>query len=81
MHEEAGLLFLEIWMSTPLAECERRDSKGLYALARQGQLPGFTGIDDPYEEPLDPDLALDTTSLAIGETADLVLRLMDDAAG
>lgn len=61
-HAVAGLAFLEVWVATPLAECERRDPKGLYARARAGELAGFTGIDAPYEEPLDPDLVLDTTS-------------------
>ena len=45
LHEEAGLPFFEVFLDTPLAECERRDVKGLYARARAGQLPGFTGID------------------------------------
>lgn len=57
-HEEAGLTFLEVFVDTPLEECERRDPKGLYVKARAGELPGFTGIDDPYEAPTDPDLRL-----------------------
>ena len=51
-----GLRFLEVWVSTPLEECERRDTKGLYAKARAGELPDFTGIGQPYEEPSAPDL-------------------------
>jgi bifunctional enzyme CysN/CysC len=58
VHDEAGIDFLEIFVNTPLAECERRDPKGLYARARAGELPGFTGIDDPYEPPTDPELEL-----------------------
>lgn len=57
-HEAAGLAFVEVFVDTPLAECERRDPKGLYAKARAGELRGFTGIDDPYEAPLGPDLVL-----------------------
>ena len=58
VHEEHGLPFVEIWVSTPLEECERRDPKGLYARARRGELKGMTGIDDPYEPPVSPDLEL-----------------------
>ena len=56
VHESRGLQFLEVWVSTPLAECERRDTKGLYARARAGEIPNFTGIGQPYEEPESPDL-------------------------
>jgi adenylyl-sulfate kinase len=59
LHERAGLAFHELWISTPLAECERRDPKGLYARARCGELSGMTGVDDPYERPTAPDLELD----------------------
>jgi len=58
LHERDGLPFLEIFVNTPVALCERRDAKGLYARARSGQLKGFTGIDDPYEPPDSPDLEL-----------------------
>jgi adenylyl-sulfate kinase len=56
VHERSGLRFLEVWVSTPLEECERRDTKGLYARARAGEIPDFTGIGQPYEEPDAPDL-------------------------
>jgi sulfate adenylyltransferase len=52
--------FIEVFVDTPLEECERRDSKGMYQKARQGKLKHFTGIDDPYERPLQPDLVLNT---------------------
>jgi bifunctional enzyme CysN/CysC len=55
-HETRGLRYLEIWVSTPLAECEKRDAKGLYARARAGEIRDFTGIGQPYEEPESPDL-------------------------
>ena len=58
LHEDVGLPFLEVFVDTPLEECERRDPKGLYARARAGQLPGFTGIDAEYEAPAAPDLVL-----------------------
>ncbi|MFN8035353.1 MAG: adenylyl-sulfate kinase [Acidimicrobiia bacterium] len=57
-HAAAGLPFVEVFVDTPLAECERRDPKGLYARARRGELAGFTGIDDPYEPPEAPELVL-----------------------
>jgi adenylyl-sulfate kinase len=57
-HTERDLRFIEVFVDTPLEECERRDPKGLYAKARAGELPNFTGIDDPYEPPTDPDLHL-----------------------
>ncbi|HEV2813960.1 MAG TPA: adenylyl-sulfate kinase, partial [Solirubrobacteraceae bacterium] len=58
VHDEAGVPFLEVFVDTPVEECERRDPKGLYARARAGELKGFTGIDDPYEAPEDPDVRL-----------------------
>ena len=58
LHAEADLPFAEVFVSTPPEECERRDPKGLWARARAGQLSGFTGVDDPYEPPADPDLTL-----------------------
>jgi bifunctional enzyme CysN/CysC len=57
-HDAAGLRFVEVFVDTPLATCEQRDPKGLYAKARAGELTGMTGIDDPYEPPLSPDMTL-----------------------
>ena len=54
--------FIEIFVDTPLEECERRDAKGLYARARRGEIKGFTGIDDPYEPPLSPEIVLNTVT-------------------
>jgi 3'(2'), 5'-bisphosphate nucleotidase len=74
--------FVEIWVATPLAECERRDAKGLYARARAGQIPNFTGLDDPYEPPPSPELTVDTTGRSVEEAAGLVLQyLARDPAG
>jgi adenylylsulfate kinase-like enzyme len=58
LHRDAGLPFLEVWVSTPLEECERRDPKGLYARARRGELANMTGIDDPYEAPESPEIEI-----------------------
>jgi len=59
--------FVEIYVATPLEECERRDVKGLYARARRGEIRHFTGIDDPYEPPEHPELTLDTRALSVDE--------------
>jgi sulfate adenylyltransferase len=76
MAEEVGADFLLIHVATPLAECERRDRKGLYAKARAGLIPEFTGISDPYEEPDDADLVLDTTGITVAAAVDRVLALL-----
>jgi adenylylsulfate kinase len=70
--------FAEIYVSTPLDECERRDVKGLYARARRGELRNFTGIDDPYEEPEHPELTLDTRTLSIEQAVARVLAFYED---
>jgi sulfate adenylyltransferase len=61
--------FIEVYMDTPLDVCEQRDVKGLYAKARRGEIKGFTGIDDPYEAPRDPEITLDTVKYSPEETA------------
>ncbi len=66
--------FIEVYVSTPLEICEERDTKGLYSLARQGKLPGFTGFDDPYEEPINPEIIIDTSQQSIGEAVDMILN-------
>jgi len=65
--------FLEIFVATPLEECERRDVKGLYARARRGEIRNFTGIDDPDEAPDHAELTLDTRALSVDECVDRVL--------
>jgi sulfate adenylyltransferase len=72
----AGGDFVLVHVSTPLAECERRDRKGLYAKARAGLIPEFTGISDPYEAPNDADVAVDTSDLGIDEATTKVLDLL-----
>jgi bifunctional enzyme CysN/CysC len=62
LHGEEGLDFVEVFVDTPIEECERRDPKGLYARARSGEIRGMTGIDDPYEAPLHPELVLRSPS-------------------
>ena len=74
LHAAAGLPFVEVWVSTPLDECERRDPKGLYAKARAGELRGFTGIDDAYEPPEAAELVLATHELSVDSAVALVLE-------
>ena len=74
IHVAAELPFVEVWVSTPIEECERRDPKGLYVKARAGELRGFTGIDDPYEAPEAPELVLPTHELTVAAAVDLVLQ-------
>jgi adenylylsulfate kinase len=66
--------FVEIYVSTPLEECERRDVKGLYARARRGEIRNFTGIDDPFEVPERPELVLDTRILTVEQSVAAVLE-------
>ena len=66
--------FVEIYVATPLEECERRDVKGLYARARRGEIRNFTGIDDPYEAPERPELTLDTRALSVDQSVAAVLE-------
>jgi sulfate adenylyltransferase len=68
--------FVEIYLSTPLAECERRDPKGLYAKARAGQLQHMTGIDDPYEPPTKPELELDGAQLGVEQLVERVTNYL-----
>lgn len=68
--------FLEIYVSTPLEECERRDVKGLYAKARRGEIKNFTGISAPFEAPAHPPLSLDTSKLSLKESVDQLLDLI-----
>lgn len=72
-HAQAGLPFLEVYVDTPLAVCEGRDPKGLYAKARAGQIRGLTGVDAPFEAPAAPELHLDGAA----PTAENLDRLLD----
>lgn len=68
--------FLEIYVSTPIAECERRDVKGLYAKARKGEIKNFTGISAPFEAPSHPALSLDTSVLSVEESVNKLLDII-----
>ena len=71
--------FIEVFVSTPLDECERRDTKGMYAKARRGEIKAFTGIDDPYEEPLSPEIVLDTLAHTPEENARRIIDYLAHA--
>ncbi|GIW12810.1 MAG: hypothetical protein KatS3mg062_0249 [Tepidiforma sp.] len=77
MVEADGVPFIEVHLAASLEACEARDVKGLYAEARAGKRPGFTGIDDPYEPPLQPELRLDTGSQPVEESLTALLDLLE----
>jgi adenylylsulfate kinase len=66
--------FVEVHLDTPLEECERRDAKGLYRKARSGEIQGFTGIDDPYEAPRNPELRINTADLSVDRAVERILE-------
>ena len=70
--------FIEVHVATSLAECEKRDPKGLYKRARSGELKGLPGIDAPYEPPEDADLVLDTAGVDTEDLAAQVIALLDE---
>lgn len=69
--------FVEVYVDTPIEVCEERDVKGMYARARRGEIKGFTGIDDPYEEPLNPELALQTVGRTPEENARAIVDYLE----
>jgi len=68
--------FIEVFVDTPLSVCEERDVKGLYAKARSGKIPNFTGISSPYEEPKNPEIRIDTTKVSAEEAADQIINFI-----
>lgn len=76
LHADAGQTYLEIWVDAPLAVCEERDVKGLYARARRGEVRGLTGLDDPYEDPIEAELRLRTDQFGMDECLRLLHTLL-----
>lgn len=70
--------FIEIFVSCPIEECEKRDPKGLYSKARKGEIPDFTGIDSPYEAPVSPALTIQTNELSVTECTDAILAYLQE---
>ncbi len=77
MHEDTGAAFVEIFVATSLEDCEARDTKGLYAKARSGEIKEFTGISDPYEEPENPEIRIETAGKSPEENAQEVLAYLE----
>lgn len=70
--------FLEVFCRCPLTVCEKRDPKGLYRRARAGQIPDFTGISSPYEDPENPELLVDTAKLEVKQCVDMIIALLEE---
>ena len=70
--------FIEVFVDTPIEVCESRDVKGLYARARRGQITGFTGVDDPYETPVNPEITLDTVAFTPDQNAHKILEFLEE---
>ena len=78
LHDEADLPFLEVYVDCPLDEAEKRDPKGLYKKARAGEIKFFTGIDDPYETPDQPELTLNSAEMSLEEEVAALLKLLGE---
>ncbi|MBM4069945.1 MAG: adenylyl-sulfate kinase [Planctomycetes bacterium] len=77
LHDAGKMPFIEVYVNTPIATCEQRDPKGLYKKARAGELKNFTGIDDPYEEPLKPELTIDATNTSPQEATIQLMQYLE----
>src|SRR5208283_4531625 len=77
LHQAAKLPFIEVHVNTPISTCEQRDPKGLYKKARAGELKGFTGIDDPYEAPSQPELTIDATNTSPQQAAVVLIEYLE----
>ena len=72
-----GINFIEVFVDTPIEECERRDVKGLYAKARKGLIKDFTGVNAPYEAPENPDVEIDTTQVSVERAVEIILKKIE----
>lgn len=77
LHEESGMRFVEVYVDCALAEAEKRDPKGLYKKARAGEIKNFTGIDDPYEAPENPEIHLKTDQMTLEEEVAVVIAYLE----
>ena len=78
IHVDSSIPYFEVYVECPLEEAEKRDPKGLYKKARAGEIKGFTGIDDPYEEPESAEIVLKTHEMTIQESAQALYKLLED---
>ncbi len=76
LHDAGDMDFIEVYVECSLDEAEKRDPKGLYKKARAGEIKNFTGIDDPYEEPLKPEIVLHSDTMSLEKEVDLLLQLL-----
>lgn len=76
-HADSGLEFVEVFVDTPIEVCEQRDPKGLYKMARAGEIEEFTGVSDPYEEPTDPDVHIETVEMDVRRGVEVILGFLD----
>lgn len=76
-HAADGLRFVEVFVDTPLEVCEERDPKGLYKLARAGEIEEFTGISDPYEAPTNPEVHIETVDMDVQRSVELILEYLE----
>ena len=77
LHEKANIAFVEVHVDCSLAEAEKRDPKGLYKKARAGEIKNFTGIDDPYEAPVDPEIHLHTDQMTLEQEVQIILDYLE----
>jgi adenylylsulfate kinase len=77
-HQDEGTGYLEVHVATPLTVCAERDVKGLYARQAAGEISGLTGVDDPYEEPADPDLRIEAGTQSVDASVDALLALLSE---
>lgn len=70
--------FLEVYVKCPLEVCEKRDPKGLYQKARKGEIPSFTGIDAPYEEPLYPEIVIESDKVSVEESVEQIMTVLEE---
>ena len=80
-HDQADLLFVEVFVDTAVEECGRRDPKGLYARARAGEIRGFTGVDAPYEPPEQPELRVDTSTTGVEQAVAQIIEILRPRSG
>ena len=78
LHEQAGLEFIEVFVDCSLEEAEKRDPKGLYKKARAGEIKNFTGIDDPYEAPVEPEIHLHTDEMTVAQEVQIILDHLEE---
>ena len=78
LHEDAGMQFIEVFVDVPLSVAEERDPKGLYKKARAGEIPNFTGISDPYEEPLNAEIVLNSHKMSLEEEVAILLNILEE---